>query len=254
MTMYPNYLKYLMIFLILTFILIPIFSTVKAEDVIIHDNYSSYVSTTGSLHVVGEVENIGDKPLEFVRITATFYDSNKTVIDTAFTYSALDIVTQGVKSPFEIILLDDDQVSKVHNYSLVVSDYDQTSETLNVALMILSNSSYLSASNRLNIVGEVKNNGTIDSTSTKAVVTCYDENGKVVAFGFCYCDPDILSEGEKAPFHILVYDADQSMKVASYELQAQSDEAVLIPEFPVLSIVLFIVLFATLTIIQRMKN
>lgn len=252
--MYPNYLKHLIVFLLIAFIWIPIFPSVNGEDVIIHDNYSSYVTTTGSLHVVGEVENIGNKPVEFVRITATFYDTNSTVIATDFTYSALDIMPQGVKSPFEIILIDENQVSKVHNYSLAVSDYDQTSETLNEALMILSDSSYLSASNRLNIVGEVKNNGTVECTFTKVVVTCYDQNGKVVASDFTYCDPDTIGDGEKAPFHILVYDSDQSMKVESYELQAQSNEAVLIPEFPLSSIVLFIALLATLTIIQRMKK
>jgi hypothetical protein len=230
---------------------ISIFPSVKAEDVIIHDNYSSYITSTGSLHVVGEVQNMGDKPVEFVRITATFYDANSTVIATDFTYSALDIIPQGVKSPFEIILLDENQVSKVHNYSLVVTDYEQTSDALDRTLLILSNSSYLSASNRLNIVGEVKNNGTVESTFTKVVVTCYDQNGKVVVSDFSYCDPDTISEGEKAPFHILVIDANQSMKVASYELQAQSNEAVLIPEFPLISIVLFIVFMATLAIIQR---
>lgn len=232
--------------------LYPLFYPVYAEgDVIVLDNHSSYISLGDTLYVVGEVENVGDKDVKFVQITATFYDENNTAVDTETTYSGLTVIPPGVRSPFQLSIIDENQIQKIHNYSLAVSSYSGVTQPLPKTLMILSNSSYISIGGLLNIVGEVKNNGSSECTSTIVMATCYDDNGKVVCIDTGYTTPYDLAPGKTAPFNLIIYDETQSGKVTHYALQAQSDEAILIPEIQLLSIALFITLFSTMIIIRR---
>lgn len=52
--------------------------------------------------IVGEVENNGDRDVNFVKVVATFYDEKDQVIGTAYTYTSLDSISPGGTSPFEL--------------------------------------------------------------------------------------------------------------------------------------------------------
>lgn len=204
--------------------------------------------------MIGEVENVGDKDIQFVQITATFYDENNTVVDTDTGYSGLTIISPGVRSPFQLSIIDENQIQKIHNYSLAISSYDGVIQPLPKTLMILSNSSYISTGGLLNIVGEVKNNGSSECTFTIVMATCYDADGKVVCVDTGYTSPSDLAPGEKAPFNLIIYDETQSGKVTDYALQAQSDEALLIPEFMSAFTIILITLLLTLTITRKVRH
>src|SRR4030042_6324036 len=64
--------------------------------------HSSYRDTSGYLHVVGEVINNSGNNVKFVKVVATYYDQYGVVIRTEFTYTELDILVPGQKSPFDI--------------------------------------------------------------------------------------------------------------------------------------------------------
>jgi hypothetical protein len=53
------------------------------------------------LHVRGEVENTGSAPAEFVKLVITLYDAEGSVVGVDFTYTALDTIPPGGRSPFE---------------------------------------------------------------------------------------------------------------------------------------------------------
>jgi hypothetical protein len=248
----PNYRKSIIVLLIFSIFLYHLFYPVYAKaEVIILENHSSYISSEGTLYVVGEVENVGDKDIKYVQITATFYDEYNTAVDTETTYSGLTVIPPGSRSPFQLSIIDENQIQKIHNYSLVVSSYSGVTQSLPKTLMILSNSSYISVGGLLNIVGEVKNNGSGECTFTRVMATCYDDNGKVVCIDIGYTAPFDIAPGKTAPFNLIIYDETQSGKVTHYALQTQSDEAILIPEIHLVSIVLFIALFSTMIIIRQ---
>ena len=69
---------------------------------ILSDN--NYVASTGNLHIVGEVINESFESMTFVKIIATFYDSNNSVIGTDFTYTRPPTLEPGQKAPFDMIL------------------------------------------------------------------------------------------------------------------------------------------------------
>ncbi len=234
--------------IVLLMLLLIIFSSsnlifpVKADAQVEVLTHSSYIDSLGWLNVVGEVQNVGDQPVEYVKISATFYDSSNTVVDTSFTFSDLDVILPNRKSPFDILLFDESQISKVDHYELSVSF--STTVSKQQSLRIISHSSYIDTLGWLNIVGEVENSASGGATYVKVIATCYDESGTVINSGF-----DITNDidgGQKAPFEILIISNNPEL-VSSYELTAESSEFAEIPE--VNSLIGFILIFTLLGLI-----
>ncbi len=207
-----------------------IFVVAKVEavaEVTIGSN-TGYIDSLGYYNVVGEVQNVGDQAARFVEISATFYDSGDVVVGTSFTFSSVDVLLVGKRSPFKIIFMDTSQSSKVDHYSLNV-DLDSTA-SLPEGLEILSHSSYIDEIDYMHIVGEVKNKAAEKATYVQVIATCYDGAGNVVDESFTFSDPSDIEAGEEAPFEILIM-SEQVDSVDSYELTAESVEYAEIPEF-----------------------
>src|SRR4051812_8036855 len=77
--------------------------------------HTSYVGEIGDFHVIGEVRNDATKPMEFVEITATFYDSTGKVVGTESGFTDIDILRPSETSPFDILLNDEQQSKKIDN-------------------------------------------------------------------------------------------------------------------------------------------
>jgi len=222
-----------------------------AGQVIIAESHSSYISSNGILHVVGEVNNNLDNTVKNVQIKATFFDSTNNIIATVATQAMLNIILPGEKSPFEILLSDQTLINKVNSYNLVVSSYNKPIDILPQNLRIISDNSYFSKSEYFNIHGKILNEGPSRSTYTMITAICYDTNGTVVATTQGFTNPATVISGRETQFNIIVLDSEQSKKVSSYALQVQSNEAVMIPEFPFVVIPLFTAILASIIILQR---
>lgn len=226
--------------------------TVKADSEISILSHSSYVDSYGWLHVVGEVQNNGTVALNSVEITATFYNSSNTVVGTEYTYSDIDTINVEEKSPFEILFMEDTQVPKIDHYTLA-TDFTTTT-TLTPALEMLSNSSYTDTDGWMHIVGEIQNNDTATANYVMVCATLYDSGGKVVLTGYTYTDPYDINSGDTAPFEIVMLEDDRVPMVASYSLNAQSNEYSLIPEWPNLLIMLAVLPILTGAILFGKKR
>ena len=184
-------------------------------------SHSSYKDSIDYYHVVGEVKNTGSKNLKYVKLTATLYDSANTVVDTTFTYTAIDVLVPNQKSPFEIIST---KKASVDHYTVVVSDYSETSEQPYRQFSVLSKTGSLNSIGYYEVVGEVKNTGSKSVTYVRVDITCYDSAGKVVATSFTYSDPKDLSAGQTAPFKAYVTDKNVASKIVSFEVQVQCQQ------------------------------
>lgn len=181
-------------------------------------SHSSYYNL-GYFMVVGEVQNTGNKNVEFVKIVATFYDANNNVVGTGYTYTDIDILVPGQKSPFEISSYP--QKLNVDHYDLQV-DYKVTSETPYRDVTILSHSSYISH-DYYYIVGEVQNVGDKTIEFVKIVATFYNGQGIVVGKSFTYTEIDEIAPGQKSPFELTSYPRKASeISVDHYSLQVQA--------------------------------
>jgi hypothetical protein len=62
---------------------------------------NNYYVDSGWFHIVGEVRNNSDVPMQYVKIIATLYNDSSAVVGTDFTFTKLDVIPPGGKSPFE---------------------------------------------------------------------------------------------------------------------------------------------------------
>jgi len=163
-------------------------------------DHTSYTDTINYLHIVGEVQNTTSSNIEFGRIVATIYNSSGGVIATDFTYTYLDILAPGEKSPFHVL---SEMPPGFANYTLQ-TEYRTTSTPPNRSLTILSQSSNVDSIGYLHIVGEVRNDSGHTIEFCEISGTMYDSGGKVVETDFTYTSISTLSPGQTSPFELLI--------------------------------------------------
>lgn len=210
---------------------------------------TGYLDSAGNYRVVGELRNVGSEPINYIRVTVTFYDYSGSVIDTRFDLTILYVLMVGQKTPFEIALLNVAESAKVDHYSINTA-YQET-EPLPAGLEILSNMSYKDGTGQMHVVGELKNIGTTKLTNAKVVATYYDSSAQVVATALEQFDPELTGEiypNQTASFDI-VLEKQRSQYVHTYALAAESNEYVLVPEFAGWPQVLLMLTFFTLVVI-----
>jgi hypothetical protein len=194
----------------------------------------------GSTYIVGEVRNDLSQLVNYVQIVGTFYDSNGVLIDTDFTYTDLDYLRPGEKSPFRLIVSDESVVQRIDSYTLAVNwepvFADQSAVAEATVLRIVQGEQRIGEFGWYEIVGEVVNGGSEPTQYVKVVATFYDDAGRVIGTDFTYTDPSDVAAGQSAPFEITVTDEDISDDIESVKLAAQSSDYFAIdPELAVAS-------------------
>lgn len=214
--------------------------------------HSGFLDHFGYYHVVGEVENVGNQTVGLVKVTATFYDSNDTIISTESTLTTISILLPGRKSPFVVTVIDETQATKIDHYSLDVTFI--ATEPLPLGLEISSASSYVDEAGYMHVVGEIKNIENETATYVKVVAAFYDDTGTVAATAFTFSDPNDINPGQKAPFEVILIYKSRVTLVASYSLTAESDQYAIIPELSTLIAWVVIIGVTTLLILLHAKK
>lgn len=159
-------------------------------EILSHDSYTD----GGWFHIVGEVQNNTDYPMEYVEIVATLYDDDNKVVGTDFTYTFLDVIPPGGKAPFET---GTDEWEGTTNYKLQTQGSEGSLPRQD--LVIRSHESYIDGG-WLHVRGEVENTGTTDAEYVQLVITLYDASGNVVGVDFTYTTLDTIPAGGTSPF------------------------------------------------------
>ncbi len=213
-----------MLIFLLAVVMIASVKPVNAESNIIILSETSYISASDAYYIVGEVKNTGETPVRFVKITATYYDSNNDLIVTDWGYAELDVLLPNTKSGFTVVLLSDAaELEKIDHYTLAVT-YSDAPTVPEQTLYILSHDSYISNTGALHITGEIQNTGTKTSTYTIIYATFYDSNGKVVGTDLTFPEPEDMPAGTTESFDVLCVDYDRVPMMTSYTLTAESDQ------------------------------
>lgn len=187
--------------------------------------HTGYLDTLGYYHVVGEVQNTADTALNFIKITAVFYNSTDAVIATLNAYPMIDVLHPGRKSPFSILLYN----TQVHYYTLTLAT-SYVTDPLPLGLEILSQNCTVDISGTMHITGQIKNVGSERATSVESLATFYNASGNVVAVSSGYSTPSDLDPGQTAPFEIILLSS-RAPYVSTYALDAQSVQYASVPEF-----------------------
>ncbi len=211
--------------LLMSVICISSLNSVKADSVTVISS-SGFTDSIGDYHIVGEVQNTGSNTVDYVQITATYYNTNNQVVDTQFSFASLSYMQPGAKSPFDIIETTSTLVPQFSTNKLQVTS--TTNGSITQGLEITSNSSYTDSIGDVHIVGQIQNTGSATSSATEIFATCYDSSGMVVDTGLTFANPQDISPGGTSPFEIIVTDSSQIPLITSYSLTAQSSDYALI--------------------------
>ena len=198
-------------------------------------NDQQYIGDDGSFHVVGEIQNNLESPLNQVIVSITLYDENKDVVMTKETSSLVNTIMPKMKGPFDFISTDI-RPSQIKSYSLDL-DYS-ISEPKGQVIGITSSEMSRDSHNNLIISGNVENNGETTANMVAVITTLYDRNGNVAAVSRIHPEPDYLSSEDDTFFIVSVLDKKQISEVTDYTIVAESEEYAAVPEFPFGSLVL----------------
>jgi hypothetical protein len=135
----------------------------------------------GYYNIVGEVVNNLSSNIKYVEIIATFYNAQNAVIGTYFTFTTIDIMAPGQKSPFGISSYPDNVTPA--RYDLSISRQVTTDQPAS-GLTILSQTPSYDNLGYYRIVGNVKNQLLSTANYVKLICTFYDSANKVMGVAY----------------------------------------------------------------------
>ncbi len=174
---------------------------------------STYASNN-RFHILGEVRNPYDLPMELVRVLATCYDPGGHVIAVTYSFSSLAVIPPGEKSPFRITW---DSLAGFSRYALQAEGRPGDRDGL--ALKVPHHATHAEGS-WLQVFGEVQNDSPRPVENVRVVVTLYDSQGGVAGVCFTRAQADKIPPGEKAPFQC---STDHFPDFDHYTIQVQGD-------------------------------
>ncbi|MCB9077511.1 MAG: hypothetical protein H6631_07965 [Anaerolineaceae bacterium] len=164
-------------------------------------SHQSYVDDLNWHHLVGEVQNTGDIPIEYVQVLAKYYDAAGDIISTKLTFTAPDTIFPGGKAPFDIVTLRKSQWQAIDTYTLEVTG-DVATSLLNENLVLTNQNSWIE-DGFLYVQGQVENIGELPAL-VKLIVTLYDANGTVINTNWSYADSGIIKPGDNSSFVVRI--------------------------------------------------
>jgi len=190
------------------------------------ENDQYYVDNDSTVHIVGEVVNNSDKPLNQVNIFVTLYSGNN-IIHQTNSETLTNVIMPGMKGVFDIIVTEN--IDGIDRYVLDL-DYKITNPKSQVIEITSSELGYAQFDNII-IKGTVVNNGDITANMVKVIGTLYGRDGNVVAVSQMMMEPDYIRANGESFFLITVPDGVQT-DIVDYSLIAESEEYTAVPEFP----------------------
>jgi len=179
------------------FIIVIIFAgiTPLAFGEVFIQNDQQYIGDDGALHIVGEIKNNLESPLNQIIVHVTLLDENNFIIETKEASSLVNVIMPGMKGPFDLVLTND-EAKKTKSYSLR-PDY-KVSPPKNQVIDIIESELSRDNYNNLMITGTVTNKGDITANTVTIIATLYDKDGNVAAVSRVHPEPDYLRAEDNA--------------------------------------------------------
>lgn len=200
-------------------------------------NDQQYIGDDDSLHIVGEIQNNLEVPLNQISVFVSLYDEYNNIIATKETSSLVNTIMPGMKGPFDLVLTNG-EAKQIKSYSLEL-DY-KVSPPKNQVIDITNSELSRDNHNNLMITGTVTNKGDITANTVAVIATLYDDQGNVAAVSRVHPEPDYLRAEDNAFFLVTVPDKIQTSTIDDFTLIAESEEYAAVPEFPIGSLVVLV--------------
>ena len=155
------------------------------------------------MHIVGEVRNVGDANAKYIQVNFNFFDASNRLLSTDFTFTSVDILGPGEKSPFH----ESFSPPAGYDHYAISSISPSTSSTPgNHSFTTTVTNVFTDGIGAQHIVGQVTNNNTTTSEYVEVVATFYDGSGHIVDADFTFVNTDskaTLAAGQQASFELI---------------------------------------------------
>lgn len=161
------------------------------------------VESEDKVYVNGEVKNLSETNIEFIRVTARLLDANGNQVADGFSFGVPGICPPGELAAFSVMF---DKPANYQGYELELEAMT-TSAPPFTELHVVGEFSKTDEMGMQHIFGIVENTGTATLEHSSLYGVLYDENGKVVSVTISPpASPNwLLTPGEKAIFDLIPY-------------------------------------------------
>jgi hypothetical protein len=183
-------------------------------------NHSNYVTSWGSLHIVGEVLNNTSDPISWIKISANLFDSTGHLLDTDFTFPYLDNLAAGEKTCFDLIF--SEPPADWSYYEFEPPTYSVDGEPLLNMNVFDDSGRYDPTDGSYEIIGQVRNDNSFRVEYVAPIGTLYNASGTVVGCDLTWVNSTNLDPGQTSFFKITFYGRDY-LDVVSYRIQVNGN-------------------------------
>ncbi len=203
------------IFVIVTFASLW-FSPVFSYDILKIKTVNLVKDQNDFFHLIGLIQNIGNKTLNQVFVTGNFLNKNGISISNYSKQIEIPTLNPNGISPFDILVFDKRHNNDIKNYSLGFEyNFTRYSEK---KIQIISSNSRLDVTGIYFINGKIKNIGYTTSNKTTIIAAVYDDKNRLMGIWRAQTEPYDILPSKMASFSIPVTDKIQSFKIKNYSL------------------------------------
>jgi hypothetical protein len=182
-------------------------------------NHSYFIDDYGYTHIVGEVLNNTGDHLEFVKITANFFNSSGQFVGSDYTYTYLWYLPAWDKTCFSIWT---EAPPSWSYYQFEAPTYWTDGQPLPNLTVLDDSGLYNSYYGWYEIIGLVRNDHGSRVEYVQPVGTLYNVSGTVVDCDFTFVNSTHLDPGQTSSFELTFYWGNYS-DVTSYRLQVDGN-------------------------------
>jgi LysM repeat protein len=185
------------------------------------EHAARYQTPVGSVWVLGEVFNSTDQPIENVQVRVSLLDATGQEVDSALPFVALDTIPPGGRVPFSV-LFEGPPVDVLDFQAYVVRADPAYNYHSRYAALEVSDVQKKQEGTQYRVSGKVTNSGASNVAGAQAVITLYDDQGRVSGFRQYALLDDQLGPGGAATFEVLVSPDPSAPNVANSTVSAQA--------------------------------
>ena len=185
------------------------------------EHAARYQTPVGSVWVLGEVFNSTDQSIENVQVRVSLLDATGQEVDSALPFVALDTIAPGGRAPFSV-LFEGPPVDAIDFQAYVVRADPAYNYSSRYAALEVSDVQTKQEGTQYRVSGKVKNTGATNVAGAQAVITLYDDKGRVSGFRQYGLPSDQLGSGASVTFDVLVSPDPSAPNVANSTISAQA--------------------------------
>lgn len=178
-----------------------------------------YEDAVGSLRLLFEIRNLNPFEVEDVRTTVILRDAEGQTVASQYAYARLNVLRPGGTSPVMVVFFLGAPGFFTYDVDVDAEKAEYLAGMLHPALEIVDDVGRVGQWVPYEVLGEVQNVGDSDADSVTLVVTCYDEDGRLVAIGTGAPQERTIPVGASSEF--LVSIGAVAGEIASFKVQVQ---------------------------------